>query len=144
VSIKVICLCLLVLSIECQVVNELERTLLFSLSNKQSGHYCFHCQINRADIIVFTVKSTERTLLFSLSNQRFFFLTLDSIAFYHFPLSLETFIFHISEEFPTATTRKLCVTAVSFCFSNKAHLLVFNNLVFFWLLLVFSFQSVVQ
>jgi hypothetical protein len=109
VSIKVICLCLLVLSIECQVVNELERTLLFSLS-----------------------------------NQRFFFLTLDGIAFYHFPLSLETFIFHISEEFPTATTRKLCVTAVSFCFSNKAHLLVFNNLVFFWLLLVFSFQSVVQ
>jgi hypothetical protein len=74
VIIKVTCLFLLVLSIECQVLT--------------SGH-CFHV----------TVK-------------RFFFFTLDGIAFYHFPLS--SVYFSQTEESLAATTRKLVFMLIWF------------------------------
>jgi hypothetical protein len=57
-----------------------------------------------------------------------FFLTLDGIAFDHFlpvRISLHRLTLHISEDFFSATFKKLLVITVSFCFSNKAHLLDF-------------------
>ncbi len=56
-------------------------------------------------------------IFFRVTVERFFFLTLDSIAFDNFPLSLNTLTLHISEE--------ILGDGCHFCYSNKAHLLDF-------------------
>ncbi len=100
VSIKVICLCLLVLSIKCQ----------------RSG----------ADIVFIGFHVTVKPL------KHFFFLTIDNIAFDHFPLSLITLTLHISKKFSRFYFKKFFCDNCQFLFRKQSSLVRFLIMCFFF------------
>jgi hypothetical protein len=95
VSIKVICLRLLVLS--------------------------FNCQRARADIV----------------SMYLFFLTLDGLAFDHFPLSLVTFTLHISGEISRCYYKEILGDSCQFLFQQQSSLVRF---VIMWVFFYFRFS----
>jgi hypothetical protein len=71
------------------------------------------------------------------------FLTLDGLAFGHFPLSLLTFTLRISEEVYCFHYKEIVSDNCQFLFQQQSSLVRFLNNVFYFSTSVFSFLSVV-